>query len=317
MSRSGARRRRTTAVAFGVVAALALAGCADDGDEPGRASRPGGDGSSMGPSATADGRTPEITVLDTGAEPRRLLELDVEEGHVEQSVMRVTTSTSADVMSAPPVEVPMEMPLTTRVTDVAGDRITIESTYGTVTIPRGRGLDAAARAQILQSVRMLDGTTIRLVHDRSARTVSSEVEYGDQAGSEVVQRLLDDFAAQSGNLSVLFPEEEVGVGARWTADTTLTVGGITSDLTTTYVLTRLTDDGYTVGVTSRQVPRPGTVMGGEVIGGSTTARGSTTGRRGLVMPELGSSRGRGTVTMEVGGQRVRTSFAVTMEVSTR
>lgn len=305
-------------MAIGVVAVLALAGCGDDEGEP--EDRPGAAPSSTpagSSSPSSDGATPEITVLDSGAAPRRVLELDVEEGHVETSAMRMTTSTSADIMSTPAVEVPMVMPFTTKVVDVTGDRTTIESIYQAVKIPPGSGLDSASRQQILKSVAVLEGTTVRVVYDRSARTVSSEVEYGHKAGSQVAKRLLDDFASQAGNMSVLFPEQEVGIGARWKADSALTIGGITSDVSTTYELTGLTADGYTVDVTARQVPRPGTVAGGEVIGGSTKATGSTEGRRGLVMPVHGASVGHGTVTMEVGGQRVRTTFDMTMDVSTR
>ena len=59
------------------------------------------------------------------------------------------------------------------------------------------------------------------------------MEYGDKGGSEVLERMLDDFAAQSSNLSVLMPEQAVGVGARWQATSSITVGGITSDVVAT------------------------------------------------------------------------------------
>lgn len=320
MSRSGVGPRRTTAVALGVVAVLALAGCGDDKGEPEKGARPAGESPSSSVTATAGpvGKTPEIEVLDAGAEPRRVLELDLEEGHVEDGTMRITITSSADVGSAQAITVPMVMPVRTTVTDVTGDRATVESTYGEVRVPRSGGLDEASRQQMLESMGPLNGTTIRVVYDRSARTVSSEVEYGEQGGSEVLERMLDDFANQSSNLSVLLPEEAVGVGARWQATSSVTVGGIISDLVMTYELTRVTDDGYTVTLTSRQTPRPGPVAtGGEIIGGRTDVTGTTEARHGLVGPYHATGTGHGTVTMEVGGQRVRTTFDMKMDVSTR
>lgn len=324
MSRSGVGPRRTTAMALGVVAVLALAGCGDDKAEPRQSSRPVGRSASASAStgadegATPDGQTPEIEVLGTGAQPRRVLELDLVEGHVEDGTMRMTVTTSADVMSTPPVKVPMVMPVRTTVTDVTGDRATVESQYGEVSVPRSSGLDEASRQQLLESMQLLDGTTIRVVYDRSARTLLSEVEYGDKGGSEVLERMLDDFAAQSSNLSVLMPEQAVGVGARWQATSSITVGGITSDVVATYELTGLADDGYTVRLTSRQTPRRGPVAtGGEIIGGGTDVTGTTEVRHGMVGPFHAIGTGHGTVTMEVGGQRVRTTFDMTMDVSTR
>lgn len=320
MRHAPCRSRRPAALAVATVAVVALASCGADGAEPEQGSRPvGGTSSSAAgdPSGRDMGSTPEVRVLDAGTAPRRVIQLDVEEGHVETSTLRMTTTTSADIMSAPPITVPMVMPFTTTVTDVTGDRITAESAYGEVSIPRGSGLDAASRKQILEAAGALEGVTVRTVLDRSARTVSAEVEGGDGGGSQIVTRLLDDIAAQSNNLSVLFPAEEVGVGARWRADSTITIGGITFDMTSTFELTALTDDGYTVGVSVRQEPRPGTVTGGEVIDGSTTATGTSVGRDGLVLPLRGSSEGHGSVTMEVGGQRVTTTFDMTMRLTTR
>lgn len=324
MRHTPCRPRRTSALAVAAVAVLALAGCGSDDAEPKQGSRPLGDPSSSAAgtatdpsSATGTGHTPEVRVLDAGAAPRRLLRLEVEEGHVETSTLRMTTTTSADILSAPPITVPMEMRVTTTVTDVSDDRFTVESSYGEVAIPAGSGLDAASREQILEAAGALEGVTIRTVLDTSARTVSSEVEGADGDGSQVVRRLLDDLAAQSNNLSILLPEEEVGVGARWRTGSTLTIGGITFDMTSAYELTGLTDDGYTVSVSVRQEPRPGTVTGGEVIDGGTTVTGTSEGRDGLVLPSRGTSTGHGTVTMEVGGQRVTTTFDMTMRLTTR
>jgi len=324
MRHAPCRPDRAAALAVATVAVLALAACGSDDGEPKQGSRPvGGTSSSSAseasdpPSASAAGSTPEVRVLDTGAAPRRLLQLEVEDGHVETSTLRMTTTVSADVMSVPPITMPMEMPFTTTVTDVSGEQLTVESSYGAVSIPAGRGLDAASREQVLKAAGALEGVTIRTVLDRSARTVSSEVEGADGDGSQVVGRLLDDIASQSNNLSILFPEEEVGVGARWRADSTITIGGITFDMTSTFELTGLTDDGYTVGVSVRQEPRPGTVTGGEVVDGSTTVTGTSEGRDGLVGPSRGTSKGHGSVTMKVGGQRVTTTFDMTMRLTNR
>ncbi|NGZ99570.1 hypothetical protein G5V59_01990 [Nocardioides sp. W3-2-3] len=68
----------------------------------------------------------------------------------------------------------------------------------------------------------------------------------------------------------------------------------------------------------QQRTHPGTAAGGgSIVKGSATGTGTLTGRSGFVMPVSSESSLEGSSVVEVGGQRVRTGFGVTMRQTTR
>lgn len=317
--------RRSSSLAVAVVAALALAACSD-ADEPGAApsSSPSvgslagesGDAPSSDPSdPVGEVRPAEVDLLEAGDAPRRVVELDLEEGHTETTTLELTTTTEVDLLSSPAFTVPMTIPFTTTVAEVTDDEITVDVTYGAATVAGG-GLQKALLEQARTALGHLEGLTTRVVLDPSGTVRSREVEVGEDA-PDLVGRILEDVVAQGFALTVPFPTEEIGVGARWRVASDISIGGTGATVESTYELTELTDDGYTVAVRSTQTAVPGDTVAGKVVDGSSTATGSVRGRVDLLSPVEATSSGKGDTTVEVGGQRVTTTFEIRLRATTR
>lgn len=323
--------RRSSSLAVAVVAVLALSACSD-ADEPGADPAPGPtagssagetvDASPSGPSGPSGPSDPsgqvqpaEVDLLDAGEALRRAVEFDVEEGHTETTTLELTTTTEVDFMSSPAFTVPMTIPFTTTVADVTDDEITVDVTYGAATVTGG-GLQKALLEQARTALGHLEGLTTRVVLDPSGAVRSREVEVGEDA-PDLVGRILEDVVAQGFALTVPFPAEEIGVGARWRVASAISIGGTGATVESTYELTELTDDGYTVAVRSTQTAVPGDTVAGKVVDGSSTATGSVRGRVDLLSPVEATSSGEGDTTVEIGGQRVTTTFEIRLRATTR
>ncbi|MFW6869310.1 hypothetical protein ACOACQ_18115 [Nocardioides sp. CPCC 206347] len=304
-------RPRRLSLAVAVVAVLALSACND-------AESPSADPSAP-TTATGDAPAPVapavVTLVEPGAAPRRVVALDVEEGHMETSTLELTSTTSVDFMSSPPITVPMTIPFTSTVADVTDDGVTVEVVYGKATVAGG-GLRKDALDQARKALGYLDGVTARVGYDRSGAVTSRDVEVGDDA-PDVVGRILEDVVSQGSALAVAFPTEEIGVGARWKVASAISVGGSKVGVVSTYRLTELTDAGYAVSVRATQVTEPGDTLAGKVIEGSSTSTGTVRGQTGLLGPAVARSSTEGDTTVEVGGQRVRTTFEVTLRATTQ
>lgn len=325
MRHAPCRPRRTTALAAAAAAVLALAGCSSDDGEPKQGSRPVGDGSSAASSGAGDATTEpgdratsmpttsDVEVLDSGSGDRRVLEVAVEDGHVERTTasMRLTMDYGTGK-----VTLPLSMPFTTTVTGVEDDGFTADVVYGRASVERG-SLPEGTEPMVAQAMDLIEGTTAHVSYGRNGILRSSELELGADA-PDLVARVLDNLASQSFAVAVPYPDEEVGVGARWRARTTMRVGGVEAVVTSTYELTELSDDGYVVTVGAEQTADPGPAVGGGTIVESVSSGGGTvTGRTGLIAPARAVTTIDGHSTVDIGGQEVTSSYKGTMEMATR
>lgn len=325
MRHAPCRPRRTTALAAAAVTVLALAGCSSDDGEPKQGSRPVGDGSAAassdagdpttdaGDRSTSMPTTSDVEVLDSGSGSRRVLEVEVEDGHVERTTasMRLTMDYGTGK-----VTLPLTMPFTTTVTGVEGDGFTADVVYGRASVERG-SLPEGTEPMVAQAMDLIEGTTAHVSYGRDGILRSSELELGADA-PDLVARVLDNLASQSFAVAVPYPDEEVGVGARWRAETTMQIGGVEAVVTSTYELTELSDDGYVVKVDAEQTADPGPAVGGGTIVESVSSGGGTvTGRTGLIAPARAVTTMDGHSTVDIGGQEVTSSYKGTMEMTTR
>ncbi|KRA32575.1 MULTISPECIES: DUF6263 family protein [unclassified Nocardioides] len=295
-----------------VVAVLALSGCNDAETPKAEPSGPTTAATAATPSAVAPA---VVTLVDAGASPRRVVELDVEKGHTESSTLELTSTTAVDLMSSPAITVPMTIPFTTTVADVTDDEVAVDVRYDKATVTGG-GLQKDVLDQARKTVGYLEGVTARVVLNRSGTVVSRDVELGD-AAPDLVGRILEDVVSQGFALAVAFPTEEIGVGARWTVASDLSIGGVRASVTSTYELSELTDTGYSVTVRATQVTQPGDTLAGKVIDGRSTSTGTVRGQAGLLGPVEARTSTQGSSTVEVGGQQVKTTFDITLRASTR
>lgn len=304
-------RRRSHVLVVVLAAALAASAC-NEAETP-KADPPSS--SSPAPDDTEVEKLAEVTLVDAGAAPRRVVGLTVEKGHTESSTIELTSTTEVDFMSAPPTTVPMTVPFTTTVVDATDAEVTTEVAYGRATVTGG-GLDKASLAQVRKALAHLDGVTMRVVQDRTGRVLSRTTDTGDEA-ADLVERILEDVIGLGFVLAVPFPTEEIGVGARWKVASEVGIGGTRGSVASSYELTALTDGGYTVEAVSTQTAEPGDTLAGKVIDGRSTATGTARGRTGGLGPVLATSSSKGSTTVEIGGQRVRTTFQVELRAATR
>ena len=317
--RPGRRGRYAPAIVAALLT-LALTGCSDD-SEPSKDSSPKSSPSVSPTQGTAgdgaaSGVPSRIKVLDTGAEPRREVRLDLEKGHTETTTMDMVTTTTVDPGNQT-ISLPITLDFTSTVTDVTDDEIKIDSVYGKPKLgDTDLPPDAVASAE--EGLAGIEGVILRGTYKPTGEIVSTDVELTDAAQSGPAGQFLQSLESQSAALSNPFPEEAVGVGAKWQLTTEVKVLGISSTLVATYEVVSLTDDGFELAVTGTQTVTPGAGPGGsEIIEGSTTITGTTVGTSGQLGPVKGTSSTSGTTKVKVGGQDAETRVDVEMDVVTR
>lgn len=233
--------------------------------------------------AADDGATEapyEITVEDPGQEPRRELRLAVEPGDTDQVTLRQEMSLELDaggqVQTAPsPVN---EFDVTYTVDEVDGDRFTATGTYDDVRVLDTPGVDPAAADELRELMAGFLDARARTTFTSRGGIVEAELE-GLQlpgAAGAFADQLASTFTDSAESLSLPFPDEAVGSGARWRVDTATTIAGMPVEITTVVQLAELGEDRAigTMEQTMRFVPGDveilgvdATVISGELAGG--------------------------------------------------
>ena len=278
------------------------------GADAGADSEPADPGSSEAAPAPA-GDVPEVELLDEGAEPRVPFAIDVEVGETETSVLTVDQEIDAgQVIDVPAIEIT----LTNEVVAV-GETIELRTTYDDVSVVDPGAEGAAEIEAAISSIEGVSGTTVL---SPQGATLSVELDIPDDV-DPTVRQTLDQFQDQASSLSVPFPEEDLGVGASWRITNEPTISDVTVRQTTTYEVTSLDGDQYELAVTVDQETLPGTSQGAQIIGGSGTTEGTTSGTAGALAPDRADSSGTNSVTVESGGQQqeVRTTTTTTIETT--
>lgn len=221
-----------------------------------------------------------VTVEDPGAEPRRQLRLQGEVGDVDRITQRqemtIEVRSGGQVQSAPSSVT--EMDIDYAIDDVTDETITAIGTYEDVRVLDAPGSDQAANAQVAQLLEGFLSATATTTYTRSGAVRSAEIDGLDLAGPDgpMAEQLAGSLIESVESLSMPFPDEAVGAGARWRIDTETEIAGLPVEITTTIVLGELTDERAigTVEQELRFVPgdvdvfgTPATVISGELSGG--------------------------------------------------
>ncbi|WP_418058858.1 hypothetical protein [Pimelobacter simplex] len=321
MSTMPPRLRALAAASVAALALSALSACDEDGDDGG-SPEPAASGTPTPPgSPTASSPAPSTSpaVLDRGAAPRRLLRIGVEKGHVEHATIALTTTQSSTLRGterfAGEMRIPMTLQVTSTVTDVSDDELSVETVFGRTAVDR-TGIARSLAGPIEQALTFLEGATLTVVVRPDGTTVSRDVDLGDDDGPDLVGPVLDDVLAQ-GFAIARFPVEEVGLGARWRTTDEVEIGGASVRVGSTYEVVGLSDDGYTLDVRTEQTTAPGgPYAGGTIVEGSSTSRGRIEVRGGMFLPVRSSSTIRGTTVVDVGDARVTTRLTTEVRIAT-
>ncbi|HEX2274699.1 MAG TPA: hypothetical protein VHG90_12570 [Acidimicrobiales bacterium] len=244
----------------------------------------GGDDDEAQPSATTQAESPattgaggaagRVTVEDAGREPRQRLELRLAPG----------STTRAAMVSEVELDMSMEgnrlsagaLPTTRAVMEQRIDGVDPDGTaHFTVTIGDWSvlptpGVDQAAVTETERALAELEGLRGTGKVDRSGGSQSLSMDTSS-VRNPMMKATLDSFASQVGNLTVPFPSEPVGPGARWRASSTATINGITMNTTSTYTLRSRAGDRYELDVVQDAEAPPGPVAIPNLPAGTETS----------------------------------------------
>lgn len=187
---------------------------------------------------------------------------------------RAVSATSFDlVISADDFEIALalQLDMTSEVTELTADggyvAITtidhVELTEAPTTVDvSALGYDGLAGAQFQQTF------------DASGKTMSTELLNADQLG-EAARSAAEGFTGNLQSAQFVYPDEPVGVGARWTADLEIATEGFAIPTTYAYELTAITDGRYTIAVSYES--EFDTTIEGQQASGDVTGLGTVVG----------------------------------------
>lgn len=282
-------KRALSALALAAVVPF-LAACGDDA----------GGGSGDG------GEASDVEVADAGGGDKARFEIDVEEGHRE-SVELVLAQT---IDTGTPVEAPdITFVIDTEVTSVSDDEVVIEQTYASLEV----GGDEAVAAQVEETLQPLVGLTGTLTLTPTGSLVESDLEAPADLDPTIAS-VFEQIEDQAGQISVVFPDEEIGEGAEWSTVADLDLNGVSIEQTTSYTLESLDGDDYTISAEVEQAYEPGETDQFELLEGSGSTTGSFSGTIGRLFASEATSTGSNELRVSVEGQEatVRTQVETTV-----
>lgn len=173
--------------------------------------------------------------------------------------------------ATPPIRASYDQ--TTTAVDESG-RMRIEFAMRGVTVEQDGSPLATRLAQDMEPLARASGWAIM---DERGRTLAAEFEMPDAEQS--AQQSMANIRDTMTQLTPPFPEEPVGVGARWTATSHIT-GKMNIDQVATYTLVSLADDGVILDVALTQTAAPQRVETGQegVVAELRSMSGSGEGR---------------------------------------
>ena len=209
------------------------------------------------------------------------------------------------------------------VDEVSGDTISVLGTYEDVRVLEAPGSDPAANAQIAELLEGFREATARTTYTTSGAVRSAEIDGLALAGeaAPLAEQLAGSLIEGVESLSMPFPDEAVGAGARWRIETVTEIAGLPVEITTVLALTELTDDRATGTIEQdlRFVPgdvevfgNPATVVSGELVGGGPIEWDLAGG----VVPRVDLTTS-GTSVLEVRGTRIEQSQTQRIAITAR
>jgi len=230
----------------------------------------------------------DIELLDAGSGDMQVLELDLEEGQRETTTITTRLGGGQASGATPPIVVTTESEVTSA--DDDGYEVTQEFTD-----IRAQGTGAAGS----KAFAGLEGLQVELDLTRQGEVTDTEVDVPDSAPQQF-QQLGDQLAQSVTSSAVPFPSEEVGEGARWRATNEIDSSGVTVTQVSTFTLTALDGDDYTVDLEIEQD------LGGS---GSGTGSGTSEGSLTQLVPTTSQISSRA----ELAGQEVTTDTRIESE----
>jgi hypothetical protein len=273
-------------VGVALAGALTLGACGDDDD--------GGGGPGVG-----DG--PVVEVIDTGDGPRRELRLQPEVGSKVSATMNMGMQfdTVVDDEPVPTQDIPtMRMEMSMGIDDATPERIDSTFEYGDVSV--GAGADPAVAANVERAMAGFKGVQGTLSTTSNGQLLEADIQTPpdlDPTLASLTSQMEDQFRS----LTVPFPSEPLGLGAKWTVDSALDISGVISQLHSTYTLQDLRGKHYVLQTEVDQTIEEGEIEGaeGEIKEGQSTGFGRIEGSLDNPFPVLSEATTNSSTTIEV------------------
>lgn len=241
-NRTSTRPFRALAAAAAVAALLA--GCSSsDGDAP----------SENSATATTSGVSLPVTpvsteLVDPGAEPRGALTPELAGEQSVQLTTRSSVTQQIDDQAVQDFSTPeLTLPLTARAPDSADDR-EVNLRIGAAT---------SADQRLTESLAPADGSEAGLTMTDTGAVTALRISPADDA-QDSARAAVEQALNQAVYRSISFPEDDLGIGAVWTAKQQV-ISGLTLNQTTTATLRARDGDRLTVDVRIDQTPESTTL----------------------------------------------------------
>lgn len=268
--------------------------------------------------SSAEG-APTVRVLEQGAAPRRALRLALREGTTQAMTMRMrmTMSMQIDGQEQPAQSIPpLVMRATAKVGEVADDAAALTVTFDDASFDT-TGLDPATAEQLNGSLAAVRGITSSARITDRGQTLEGRVDTSSVTEPNVKQ-VLDQLSTQFSQLSVPFPEEAVGRGARWVVTQRADLSGVRTTIENTFTLRSLEGDRYELDLAQELRGEEGPAALPGVPAGTTvtieeyllSGAGRVTGTLAAIVPSDSTSTIEGDLRMQVVGQGPGESSAI-------
>ncbi|MEO5803668.1 MAG: DUF6263 family protein [Verrucomicrobiota bacterium] len=192
-----------------------------------------------------------VKLISAGAEPRKELRIHPKAG--DKQNLDMTIKMAMDMGTGQSMKMPatkMAMEVTVKNISAAGE-ISYESVIGNVEVLDEPG----AMPQVVESMKTaLNGMKgLSMTGTMSDRGIPKSLDLKIPAGvAPQLRQAMEQMKESFGNMSSPFPDEAVGVGAKWEVKRPVKSQGMTIDQATTYELKSLKDDQANVASTISQ-----------------------------------------------------------------
>ena len=187
----------------------------------------------------ASSGAPRVTLISAGASPRSPLRLAITQGDATSASMEFSQSIEQSLDGTPTNSI--DLPPTIFLLHVTADSVAsngdaqISFSYADIEVVDDGSLGTAERAQLEAAYAPLESVT-----GTGRLTARNQVFNSELAGTEgfdpVVEQTMSQVSDQVGSVSVPFPTEAVGTGARWRGVSSARVSGIDVQQTYEYTL---------------------------------------------------------------------------------
>ena len=276
------------------------------------------------PGYPAPGQPAIVTLVSPGAAPRAALRYKVAPTFKSRLDMVMTMGMNMDMGG---MQMPMNMPAMKLSADVAvtgvaptGD-ITYDLVFSDMTLdPTGVDPSVAAAMQgVMPSMKGMKGTAVV-----TARGVQKSLNMDTSTVNPALQQQMQAMSSSLENMSLPFPEEPIGVGAKWEVKQALAAGGMRQFQKISVELTAVDGNTITLGLKTEQTAPPQPVNNPQLPPGATmqlvTLTGTGTGTTKIKLDSLVpisevNSKTSTVMDMTMSGQQQRMSVDVTMKVT--